>query len=279
MAATVSPRDREESETVLEYALETISGIPLEVKRGLEHIQDLAQQADEARKKLKSDEALFLAGATRKIEDFPFPTTSAPGSTPMPTTSELQTAVDSPSLLSGIRAGHRHLQSLASERVATAAQVTSYVREHSRHLDDQVERIEQVLKSTGYFEPPTAAPGSQVAISLTEDNEEWILGKVVSHSPETGTYKIADEDPDTATQPKVYTLPDSQVIRLGSLPPLKKGELVYAVYPDTTAFYRANVVSQRRVVGGSVVNVCFRDDADEMGITHEKPVLGKHIFR
>ena len=77
----------------------------------------------------------------------------------------------------------------------------------------------------------------------------------------------------------MYTLPDSQVIRLGSLPPLKKGELVYAVYPDTTAFYRANVVSQRRVVGGSVVHVCFRDDADEMGITHEKPVLGKHIFR
>ena len=38
-SATVSPRLREESETVLEYVLDMITGIPLEVKRGLEHIQ------------------------------------------------------------------------------------------------------------------------------------------------------------------------------------------------------------------------------------------------
>ena len=178
--------------------------------------------------------------------------------------------------------------------------------EHVSHISTSIGQIEAVLKTTGYFEPPTAAPGSQVAISLTEDNEEWILGKVrsqhacphttytrphtshstphthspqvLSHDSDSQTYKIADEDPDT-NPPKLYTLPEPQVIRLGSLPHLKKGELVYAVYPDTTAFYRANVVSTRRVAGGLVVYVCFRDDADEMGVTHEKPVLAKHIFK
>jgi hypothetical protein len=78
----------------------------------------------------------------------------------------------------------------------------------------------------------------------------------------------------------VFNLTESQVIILGRLENLKKGDSVFAVYPDTTSFYQATVVQPPRKVagGGSFVMVNFVDDQDEHGITHDKAVLLKHIM-
>lgn len=79
----------------------------------------------------------------------------------------------------------------------------------------------------------------------------------------------------------VFTLPESQVVILGNLKNLNRGDTVFAVYPDTTSFYQATIVQASRKVsgGGSFVVVNFVDDSDEHGITHDKAVLLQHVMR
>lgn len=78
----------------------------------------------------------------------------------------------------------------------------------------------------------------------------------------------------------VFNLPESQVVILGNLERLGRGDIIYAVYPDTTSFYQATVVQGPRKTGGeSFVMVNFQDDGDENGITHDKAVLLKHCMR
>lgn len=79
----------------------------------------------------------------------------------------------------------------------------------------------------------------------------------------------------------VFHLPESQVVVLGSVEKLSRGDIIYAVYPDTTSFYQATVVQAPRKVagGGSFVMVNFIDDSDEHGVTHDKAVLLKHVMR
>jgi SGF29 tudor-like domain len=71
-----------------------------------------------------------------------------------------------------------------------------------------------------------------------------------------------------------------------------KGDVVFAIYPDTTSFYKATVVSVPRKQAGSSSNtaaataaalnqvamVNFVDDSDEFGITHDKAVPMKYIM-
>jgi len=81
--------------------------------------------------------------------------------------------------------------------------------------------------------------------------------------------------------PLVFHLPESQVVVLGGMERLQRGDSVFAVYPDTTSFYQASVVQAPRKVGvgEAFVMVNFIDDADEQGITHDKAVLLKHVMR
>lgn len=80
----------------------------------------------------------------------------------------------------------------------------------------------------------------------------------------------------------VFHLPETQVVVLGGVEKLSRGDVIYAVYPDTTSFYQATVVQSLRKStsgGGSFVMVHFVDDSDEHGLTHDKAVLLKHVMR
>ena len=60
-------------------------------------------------------------------------------------------------------------------------------------------------------------------------------------------------------------LPESQVVTLGGLSTLNRGDTIYAVYPDTTSFYQATVVEMTKKVQGKdpLDLVHFKDDGDE----------------
>jgi hypothetical protein len=79
----------------------------------------------------------------------------------------------------------------------------------------------------------------------------------------------------------VFSLPEPQVVILDPLKILSRGDVVFAVYPDTTSFYQATVVQAPRKVsgGGSFAMVHFIDDSDEHGVTHDKAVLMNHVMR
>lgn len=78
----------------------------------------------------------------------------------------------------------------------------------------------------------------------------------------------------------VFHLPEAQVVILGEMEKLGKGDAVLAVYPDTTSFYQATVTQPPRKVSGgrNFVMVSFVDDSDEHGITHDKAVPLQHVM-
>jgi len=80
---------------------------------------------------------------------------------------------------------------------------------------------------------------------------------------------------------EAFLLPESQVVILGGVDRLNRGDVIYGVYPDTTSFYQATVVEIPKKIPGrdAFVLVHFKDDGDEHGITHAKVVPMKHIMR
>jgi hypothetical protein len=83
--------------------------------------------------------------------------------------------------------------------------------------------------------------------------------------------------------PLVFILPQAQVVLLSGIDQkLMKGDTVYAVYPDTTAFYQATIINipkKSNNNGDTIVTVQFKDDSDEFGITHEKAVPLKYVMK
>mmetsp|Transcript_4748 Transcript_4748/g.5496 ORF Transcript_4748/g.5496 Transcript_4748/m.5496 type:complete len:339 (-) Transcript_4748:97-1113(-) len=197
----------------------------------------------------------------------------------VPTTEELRAKIQDTAALVGIAKLRRDAKQYAEEKVAVADQTFAIVDAAVKMLEVDIEKFEGFLKSSGCFEISTGAqPDDLAAIQVTPNSPDWILAKVISHDTKTGMYKLSDEDIESN---KTFTLPESQVVILGGVDRLAKGDIIYAVYPDTTSFYQATVVQAPRKVsaGESFVMVNFKDDGDENGITHDKAVLMKHIMR
>lgn len=107
----------------------------------------------------------------------------------------------------------------------------------------------------------------QVAAKLnkTLDDGNWVLANVVSYDAKTGIYDVQDED-DTAS-PVITPLPACEVKKLDdSGAHLKKGDLILAVFPETTSFYKAVVAKTVKAPTGSAaweIVVRFDDDVED----------------
>lgn len=103
--------------------------------------------------------------------------------------------------------------------------------------------------------------GHQVCALVRPD--EWILAKISKHLTNKGCYEVEDIDEEDGN--KKYILPPPSVIPLPTLESnhpngfqiqyeFQKDDPVYAIFPNTTCFYRANVVA----VPNRRVNIFFR---------------------
>jgi hypothetical protein len=161
-----------------------------------------------------------------------------------------------------------------------------------------------------------AKPNDLAACQATPGSD-WILAKVIQHDPASSLYKLSDEDVESNKSKytrnyacfcfwirlavdipwvaldnvaklvrlfhsivcAVFHLPESQVVVLGDVDKLTRGDVIYAVYPDTTSFYQATVVQlPRKNNPGAFVMVHFVDDSDEFGVTHDKAIPLKYIM-
>jgi hypothetical protein len=111
----------------------------------------------------------------------------------------------------------------------------------------------------------SARPKNLAAIQLLPNTSEWIPAKIISYDKSTKTYTLSNED---ALSTEIYSIPSSRVIALNKSSVYTRGDVAYAVYPDTTSFYLAMVSTSRN----NFVMVHFRDDGDEHGVMHEKAV-------
>ncbi|TVT97956.1 hypothetical protein EJB05_56782 [Eragrostis curvula] len=114
--------------------------------------------------------------------------------------------------------------------------------------------------------------GEQVAARVKSDDEkdEWFVVKVIHFDKETKEYEVLDEEPgdDEETTQRKYKLPMSCIIPFpkkgdpSSAPDFGQGRQVLAVYPGTTALYRATVASHRKQSKNSYI-LEFDDDEED----------------
>ena len=104
----------------------------------------------------------------------------------------------------------------------------------------------------------------------TTDSTEWMLGKVqqVLGEGKSRRYKVQDADPDLPADQRVeYRTSASSMIPIPAtgtdLPPLDRGKTVLALYPDSTTFYKAEVMGGEAAIG----KVSLRFEGEENNVT------------
>lgn len=102
-------------------------------------------------------------------------------------------------------------------------------------------------------------------LNKTLDDGNWVLANVLNYDPKTKLYDVQDED-DTAS-PVITPLPACEVKKLeDSGAHLKKGDLILAVFPETTSFYKAIVAKTVKPPTGNgawEIVVRFDDDVED----------------
>ncbi|KAK6513309.1 SAGA HAT/Core module component [Arthrobotrys megalospora] len=103
---------------------------------------------------------------------------------------------------------------------------------------------------------PVLQVGSQVAFRLPKQKGaegEWIQCDVINIIGEGGKrrYEVQDPEPDeTGNHGQIYKAHAHQLIQIPSdsagLPPYPNGKQVLARYPETTTFYKAEVIGTKR---------------------------------
>ncbi len=219
----------------------------------------------------------------------------------IPTTEELMAYVHNASTRAQIESLRENALQQAEEKVEIAKQTLELVDNLCRKLDFDLKEMERTLLTrngadfAGVNDPggPTANSGAAsstgrgrgtpkkddlAAVQEVPGSPDWILAKVITHDPTTGMFKLSDEDMESN---KIFNLPESQVIILERARNLRVGDVVFAVYPDTTSFYQGTIAQPPRKAagGGMFVMVTFVDDEDAAtGKTLDKAVLLKHVM-
>ena len=191
----------------------------------------------------------------------------------------------------------------ASEKVEIANQTLELVDNFCRKLETDLKEMERSLstRSGSNFNNLSSSGGLAGALSAgasgasssgnrgrgapkkddlaaVKISGDWILAKVITHDPQTGMFKLSDEDMESN---KIFNLPESEVIVLERMRNLRSGDVVFAVYPDTTSFYQGTIAQPPRKAagGGMFVMITFVDDEDAAtGKTLDKAVLLKHVM-
>lgn len=232
----------------------------------------------------------------------------------IPTTEELMRYVQEPTTMSQLESLRTQSMQQAEEKVEIAKQNCNLIDNLWNKLSVDLKEMEVLLSarngtdfhhqansnatmnqstvSTGLSTTGTGSSSSNrtggrgrgapkqndLAAVQVPGETDWILAKVITHDQKTGTFTLSDEDVESN---KVFNLPSSSVIILERMRNVRSGDVVFAVYPDTTSFYQGTIAQQPRKAagGGMFVTVTFLDDEDAAtGKTHDKAVLLKHVM-
>ncbi|KAF5181797.1 Saga-associated factor 29-like protein [Thalictrum thalictroides] len=117
--------------------------------------------------------------------------------------------------------------------------------------------------------------GEQVAARVTPDDaekDEWFVVKVIHFDREAKEFEVFDEEPgddEDGGGQRTYKLPMSRIIPFpkrndpASAPDYPTGKHVLAVYPTTTALYKATVVNPHRKRKADDYLLEFDDDEED----------------
>ncbi|KAG2714681.1 hypothetical protein I3760_03G038900 [Carya illinoinensis] len=139
--------------------------------------------------------------------------------------------------------------------------------------DSDISRISPNVRSQ--LEAWASLKGEQVAARVTPDEsekDEWFVVKVIHFDKETKLFEVLDEEPgddDEGGGQRKYKLPMSSIIPFpkrndpSTAQDFPPGRQVLAVYPGTTALYKATVVNNNRKRKTDEYLLEFDDDEED----------------
>ncbi|ONK69090.1 uncharacterized protein A4U43_C05F19180 [Asparagus officinalis] len=139
--------------------------------------------------------------------------------------------------------------------------------------DADIPRFPPSASIRSQLEQLASLKGEQVAARVTDDDaekDEWFVVKVIHFDKDAKEFEVLDEEPgdDEESIQRKYKLPMSRIIpfpRKGepsSAPDFPPGKHVLAVYPGTTALYKATVANHRKRKADDYV-LEFDDDEED----------------
>mmetsp|Transcript_16096 Transcript_16096/g.22479 ORF Transcript_16096/g.22479 Transcript_16096/m.22479 type:complete len:234 (-) Transcript_16096:96-797(-) len=144
-----------------------------------------------------------------------------------------------------------------------------------RYVKARVDRVQRENADIWSHAGKRVLPaGSKVAANTSENL--WVLARIDQYMAARQRYHVVDDDEkqDVETR-KRYKLEASKIIPLPSLGEypithrkiFRPGERVFAVYPNTTAFYKARVVTQpNKKDADPKYQLLFEDDGTTMTV-------------
>ncbi|CAL0332994.1 unnamed protein product [Lupinus luteus] len=150
--------------------------------------------------------------------------------------------------------------------------------------DSDISRLTSSMRNQ--LEACASLKGEQVAARVTPRNavkDEWFVVKVIHFEKESKEFEVLDEEPgddEDSSGQRQYKLPMGNIIPFpksndpSSAPDFPPGKHVLAVYPGTTALYKATVVHGHRKYS-AVHYECYVlefDDDEEDGSLPQRTV-------
>lgn len=141
-------------------------------------------------------------------------------------------------------------------------------------VDSDATRLSPNLRNQQEFF--SSLKGEQVAARVNQDHldkDEWVIVKVTNFEKDTKMFDVLDEEPGDDEEgggQRKYKLPWSHIIPFpkrnepASTPDFPPGRQVLAVYPGTTALYKATVLQPRKKKTDDYM-LEFDDDEEEDG--------------
>ncbi|KAK1258587.1 hypothetical protein QJS04_geneDACA014836 [Acorus gramineus] len=150
--------------------------------------------------------------------------------------------------------------------------------------DSEIPRLSPAASIRIQLDHAASLKGERVAARVRADDAEkddWLVVKVIHFDRETKEFEVLDEDEDEGNVQSLYRkykLPMSRIIPFpkrgepSSAPDFPLGSHVLAVYPTTTALYKATVVNPHRKLNLTSYLLEFDDDEGDDGCLPQRAV-------
>ena len=287
-------------ESMLEDFLLSVEGLPNELKRALALIRELDGEVDAMQRKAAKLEENIVRKADAFVQHRrKRRRTRGSGGSGESGGGEEEEADDAPktALDKAIRAIADHSdpevqellrcyevsQANADEKVQISYQVLDLIQNNLEHLTGYIGQANVAIDASASMK---YASGSIVAMQIFDkDSAEptYILGHIINYDPKLEQWVVADSDNHEThhygTADQITELPE---MSFNELPKYRKGDMVMALYPNTTTFYPATILQPPRRGSGNKedwVVVHFQDDYDENGQPLNLHVEARYVFR
>ncbi|KAK1290087.1 hypothetical protein QJS10_CPB18g00635 [Acorus calamus] len=147
--------------------------------------------------------------------------------------------------------------------------------------DSEIPRLSPAASIRIQLDNAASLKGERVAARVRADDaekDEWLVVKVIHFDRETKEFEVLDEDEDEGNVQRKYKLPMSRIIPFpkrgepSSAQDFPLGSHVLAVYPTTTALYKATVVNPHRKRKTDDYLLEFDDDEGDDGCLPQRAV-------